>query len=138
MSLLDTNRCHIPIVFYRGIDAAKLERTLNQQCLSESGRAILGSNLPLMQKLTKFLDQGLNDPNQRFMFVLDDFEANLDIESGDQAILKSKVVDCLRDLLQALKQCRTPHRLLITSRYDVQFPVCNDNSPDTFKFRTTG
>ena len=114
-----------PLVFFRGLDGPKLERELSRQCQSEHGTSILESNLPRMQRLSKFLDQGLNDKKQRFLFILDDFEANLDVLSGDRAVLKADVIEVMSDLLEALDRCETPHRLIITSRYDVQFPVCN-------------
>ena len=117
-----------PIVIFQGLDAPKLERLLRLQCTSLEGQKILEipeDRLPFMQRLTAFLDQGLNTPDQRFLFVLDDFEANLDSRSDGQQVLKAEVVEVINVLLQALSRSRTPHRLLITSRYDVQFPQLN-------------
>ncbi|BDM83559.1 tetratricopeptide repeat protein [Acaryochloris marina] len=117
-----------PIVIFRGLDAPKLERLLRLQCTSPEGQKILeipDNQLPFMQRLTAFLNQGLNNPDQRFMFVLDDFEANLDSRSDGQQVLKTEVVEVFNGLLQALSRSKNPHRLLITSRYDVQFPQLN-------------
>ncbi|MGR3279224.1 tetratricopeptide repeat protein [Acaryochloris marina NIES-2412] len=117
-----------PIVIFQGLDAAKLERLLRSQCLSPKGREILEfpeDRLPFMQRLTAFFDQGLNTSDQRFLFVLDDFEANLELRGGQQ-VLKTEVVEVLNDLLQALSRSKSPHRLLITSRYDIQFPQLNE------------
>lgn len=117
-----------PIVIFQGLDAAKLERLLRLQCLSPKGQEILEipeDRLPFMQRLTAFLDQGLNTPEQRFLFVLDDFEANLELRGGQQ-VLKTEMVEVLNALLQALSRSKSPHRLLITSRYDIQFPQLNE------------
>jgi tetratricopeptide (TPR) repeat protein len=113
-------------MIYRGLDAPQLERLLFMQCTSELGKEILNRNLPLMQRLTAFLKQGLNEPQQRFIFVLDDFEANLDSRADGEQVLKPEVVDVLTALMQAITQSQQPHRLLITSRYDVRLPELNE------------
>jgi tetratricopeptide (TPR) repeat protein len=115
-----------PIVIYQGLDAAKLERLLNQQCTSSVGLGILNSELPFMQRLTDFLDRGLNDTQQPFIFVLDDFEANLEARSDGEQVLKAEVVEILNDLLQAVMRSKVAHRILITSRYDVRLPELNE------------
>jgi hypothetical protein len=102
-----------PIVIYQGLDAAKLERLLNQQCTSPVGLGILNSELPLMQRLTDFLNRGLNDAQQRFMFVLDDFEANLEARSDGAQALKAEVVEVLNDLLQAVSRSKNLFEKLI-------------------------
>ncbi|BAZ30235.1 TPR repeat-containing protein [Cylindrospermum sp. NIES-4074] len=66
------------IVIYRELDEDKLLKVLAEQCTSEQGQDILNGKLPLMQRLTKFFQAGLNRKAQRFVFVLDDFEANLE------------------------------------------------------------
>jgi tetratricopeptide (TPR) repeat protein len=115
-----------PIVLYQGLDAAKLERLLNQQCTSPVGLSILNSELPFMQRLTDFLNRGLNDAQKPFMFVLDDFEANLEVRSDGEQVLKAEVVEVLNDLLQAVSRSKVAHRILITSRYDVRLPALNE------------
>jgi tetratricopeptide (TPR) repeat protein len=114
------------IVIDQGLDATKLERLLNQQCTSPLGLGILNSELPLMQRLTDFLNRGLNDAQQRFVFVLDDFEANLEARSDGAQVLKAEVVEVLNDLLQAVSRSKVAHRILITSRYDVHLPELNE------------
>ncbi|BAZ30263.1 TPR repeat-containing protein [Cylindrospermum sp. NIES-4074] len=66
------------IVIYRELDEDKLLKVLAEQCTSEQGQDILNGKLPLMQRLTKFFQAGLNRQEQRFVLVLDDFEANLE------------------------------------------------------------
>ncbi|MDJ0697548.1 tetratricopeptide repeat protein [Mastigocoleus sp. MO_188.B34] len=114
------------IVIYRGLDEAKLLKSLSEQCTSETGHEILNGKLPLMQRLTKFLQAGLNRKEQRFTFVLDDFEANLELQGRDY-VLKPEVVSVLTDLLKAIQKSRLPHRVIITSRYDFKLPQLDRN-----------
>ncbi|MBD2365235.1 CHAT domain-containing protein, partial [Anabaena minutissima FACHB-250] len=106
------------LVIYRGLDADKLRKVLAEQCTSEQGLEILNGNLPLMQQLTKFFQSGLNSKEQRFAVVLDDFEANLELRGDGVYVLQPQVVDVLLALLKAVQNCRLPHKVIITSRYD--------------------
>ncbi|AFZ00644.1 tetratricopeptide repeat protein [Calothrix sp. PCC 6303] len=117
------------IVIYRGLDEAKLINLLSQQCTAEAGHEILNGKLPLMQRLTKFLQGGLNSDKQRFIFVLDDFEANLESGElqGQNHVLKPEVVSVLTALFQAIQQSRLPHRVIITCRYDFRLPQFDRN-----------
>ncbi|MEO0841209.1 MAG: CHAT domain-containing protein [Cyanobacteria bacterium J06643_5] len=114
------------IFIYRGLDELKLLNRLSEQCTSENGHEILNGKLPLMQRLTKFFQAGLNRKEQRFTFVLDDFEANLELRNGNY-VLKSEVVSVLTDLLKAIQKSRLPHRVIITSRYDFKLPQLDRN-----------
>ncbi|AFY85073.1 tetratricopeptide repeat protein [Oscillatoria acuminata] len=107
-----------PIFIYRGLDEAKLINQLSRQCTNETGSEIWQEKLSLMQRLTKFLRMGLNDPKQQLMFVLDDFEANMEPRSDGKRMLKSEVVEVVQGLLDAIAQSRGPHRVIITCRYD--------------------
>ena len=110
------------IFIYRGLDGDKLLKELMRQCTNPMGLEILQDRqLPLMQRLTKFLQVGLNRDKQQFAFILDDFEANLEESGEGRRILKPDVVEVLRDLLEAIFRSRHPHRVIITCRYD--FPV---------------
>jgi tetratricopeptide (TPR) repeat protein len=123
--LLERLQGYNEIFIYRQLDEDKLLRQLAEQCLSETGQKILQSNLPLTQKLTKFLREGLNEQAQRLIFVLDDFEANLELRIDGNAVLKPEVVAVLISLLKAITQSRLPHRIIITSRYDFSLPELN-------------
>ncbi|HEY9850657.1 MAG TPA: tetratricopeptide repeat protein [Leptolyngbyaceae cyanobacterium] len=112
------------IFVYRGLDEYKLLRLLGEKCTSEKGQEILNGKLPLMQRLSLFLQSGLNYPEQRFAFVLDDFEANLELQNG-MAVLRSEVVDVLMSLLKGITNSKLPHRVIITSRYDFKLPELN-------------
>lgn len=111
-----------PLVVYRELDEAVLVRLLAQQCTSEQGHQILQENQPWLGRLQKFLDYGLNSKDQKFCFVLDDFEANLEADSDGAQQLQAQVVEPLRALLEAVSKSKVAHRVLITSRYDVKLP----------------
>lgn len=125
--LLERMNGYDTIFIYRGLDEAQLLRLLKNQCTSEAGLDILQGKLPLMQRLAKFLQEGLNQQRQRFVFVLDDFEANLKLRADGVYVLQSAVVEVLLALLQAIVNSRLPHRVIITSRYDFQLHELNLN-----------
>lgn len=123
-----------PLVIYQGLDSAKLEQMLYKRCKSISplgleilnGLNELNEPLPLVHRLRNFLDRGLNDPKRCLIFVLDDFEVNLEARSDGAQVLRAEVVEVVTQLLQAVWDSEGPHRILITSCYDVQFPELND------------
>ncbi|MEJ1929563.1 tetratricopeptide repeat protein [Nostoc sp. NIES-2111] len=112
------------LVNFRQLDEDKLLKTLAEQCTSERGHEILNGKLPLMQRLTKFFTEGLNAKEQRFVFVLDDFEANLDLRNGVY-VLQTKVVDVLLALLKAMQNSQLPHKVIITCRYNFTLSELN-------------
>ena len=112
------------LVNFRQLDEDKLLKTLAEQCTSERGHEILNGKLPLMQRLTKFFTEGLNTKEQRFAFVLDDFEANLDLRNGVY-VLQPQVVDVLLALLKAMQNSQLPHKLIITCRYNFTLSELN-------------
>ncbi|ACC84047.1 tetratricopeptide repeat protein [Nostoc punctiforme] len=112
------------LVNFRQLDEDKLLKTLAEQCTSERGHEILNGKLPLMQRLTKFFTEGLNTKEQRFVFVLDDFEANLELRNGVY-LLQPQVVDVLLALLKAMQNSQLPHKVIITCRYDFTLSELN-------------
>ncbi|WP_442944929.1 tetratricopeptide repeat protein [Nostoc sp.] len=112
------------LVNFRQLDEDKLLKTLAEQCTSERGHDILNGKLPLMQRLTKFFTEGLNTKEQRFAFVLDDFEANLDFRNGVY-VLQPQVVDVLLALLKAMQNSQLPHKVIITCRYNFTLSELN-------------
>ncbi|MEH2338538.1 tetratricopeptide repeat protein [Nostoc sp.] len=112
------------LVNFRQLDEDKLLKTLAEQCTSERGHEILNGKLPLMQRLTKFFQEGLNTKEQRFAFVLDDFEANLELRNGVY-VLQPQVVNVLLALLKAIQNSQLPHKVIITCRYDFQLSELN-------------
>jgi tetratricopeptide (TPR) repeat protein len=112
------------LVNFRQLDEDKLLKTLAEQCTSERGHEILNGKLPLMQRLTKFFTEGLNSKEQRFAFVLDDFEANFELRNG-VSVLQPQVVDVLLALLKAIQNSQLPHKVIITCRYDFTLSELN-------------
>ncbi|GBE93553.1 tetratricopeptide repeat protein [Nostoc cycadae] len=112
------------LVNFRQLDEDKLLKTLAEQCTSERGHEILNGKLPLMQRLTKFFTEGLNTKEQRFAFVLDDFEANLELRNGVY-VLQPQVVDVLLALLKAMQNSQLPHKVIITCRYNFTLSELN-------------
>ncbi|WP_339379306.1 tetratricopeptide repeat protein [aff. Roholtiella sp. LEGE 12411] len=112
------------LVNFRQLDEDKLLKTLAEQYTSERGHEILNGKLPLMQRLTKFLTEGLNTKEQRFAFVLDDFEANLELRNGVY-VLQPQVVDVLLALLKAMQNSQLPHKVIITCRYNFTLSELN-------------
>ncbi|BAY75426.1 TPR repeat-containing protein [Nostoc linckia NIES-25] len=112
------------LVNFRQLDEDKLLKTLAEQCTSERGHDILNGKLPLMQRLTKFFTEGLNTKEQRFAFVLDDFEANLELRNGVY-VLQPQVVDVLLALLKAMQNSQLPHKVIITCRYNFTLSELN-------------
>ncbi|BAT56346.1 TPR repeat-containing protein [Nostoc sp. NIES-3756] len=112
------------LVNFRQLDEDKLVNTLIKQCTSERGHEILNGKLPLMQRLTKFFTEGLNTKEQRFAFVLDDFEANLELRNGVY-VLQPQVVDVLLALLKAIQNSQLPHKVIITCRYNFTLSELN-------------
>jgi CHAT domain/AAA ATPase domain len=78
-------------VIVGGLDADKLKNLLYERCENPTGHQILAGDLPLAQKLATFLKNGLNQPTQRFIFVLDDFEQNLEADGDGKQVLKAAV-----------------------------------------------
>ncbi len=104
------------------LDADKLTNLLYEWCVNLTGHEILASNLPLTQKLATFLKNGLNQPKQRFIFVLDDFEQNLEPNGTGEQVLKGAVREPLMALLDGILLSNLPHRVMITCRYTVTLP----------------
>jgi tetratricopeptide (TPR) repeat protein len=125
-------------------DEDRLKNLLSRQCMNPTGHQILQGDLPLAQKLARFLKHGLNEPSQRFIFVLDDFEQNLEPNGAGEQVLKAAVVHPLMALLEGMSLSKLPHRVMITCRYTVrlepkyqrriqQFPVQRMDKADEEK-----
>ncbi len=114
---------YTPIVIFRQLDEVGLISEISRRCESDQGAEILnGTTLGLAQRLSKFFKLGLNDPKQRLVFVLDDFEANLEERDGEW-VMKPEVVPVVRGLLEGIELSGLPHRVILTSRYDFGLPA---------------
>jgi tetratricopeptide (TPR) repeat protein len=117
--LLERLRGYERLVIHRGLDEDKLISLLSQYCQTETGQGILSEKLPLRQRLSKFLKSGLNQPKEQLIFVLDDFEANLQAR-GESWVLSTEAAPIFGDLLEAIAQSPLAHRFLITCRYQFE------------------
>ena len=113
---------YTPLVRCQVISQRSLLDMSSRGCETEKGHEILNGKLPLAQKLSQFLKSGLNHPDQRYLFILDDFEANLEDRGDGLWVLKAAVVEPLNALLWGISNSGLPHRVIITSRYDVKLP----------------
>jgi CHAT domain-containing protein len=110
------------VVFnHRHTDPDKLIRSL-QDIASNQGLELLKGDLPFDKKLTNFFKFGLESPRQSFIFVLDDFEVNLEPNANDEYILKSDAVRTLSPLLEVIRKNGLNHRVIITCRYNFTLP----------------
>jgi tetratricopeptide (TPR) repeat protein len=117
--LLERLRGYERLVIHRGLDEDKLIRLLSQYSQTETGQGILSEKLPLRQRLSKFLKSGLNQPKEQLIFVLDDFEANLQAR-GESWVLSTEAAPIFEALLEAIAQSPLAHRFLITCRYQFE------------------
>ncbi len=117
--LLERLRGYERLVIHRGLDEDKLISLLSQYCQTETGQGILSEKLRLPQRLSKFLKSGLNQPKEQLIFVLDDFEANLE-PRGESWVLSTEAAPIFEALLEAIAQSSLAHRLLITCRYQFE------------------
>jgi tetratricopeptide (TPR) repeat protein len=115
-----------PVVCYRDFDETVLLALLSRECESSRGHEILNGNLSqFLKQGLNAPEQGLNKPEQRYLFILDDFEANLEERGDGSWVLKPSVVEPLTALLTGIDRSQLPHRIIITSRYDVKLPEFN-------------
>jgi tetratricopeptide (TPR) repeat protein len=144
------------LVISGALDADKLISLLSRQYETVRGKDILANtNLSLAARLGQFLREGLTDPTRRLVFVLDDFEHNLEYrgtgeplvpvaaagaerklwpvggsESGlgevsvdNPPVLQAAVAEVLTALLEGIVRSNLPHRVIVTSRYNVVLPA---------------
>lgn len=76
----------------------------------------------LTHRLTTALKDVEQRQNERIVFLLDNFEDNLELRSDGQPVLKASVVEPLRALLDGITKSGVLHRVIVTSRYDVTLP----------------
>jgi tetratricopeptide (TPR) repeat protein len=106
-------------------DRVKLEDLLSPLC-NQIGKDSLQSDSPLAQKLAKVFKNGLDEPQQRLVFVLDDFEQNIESAGDGKPVLKAEVVEPLTALFEGIAKSPIQHRVIVTSQYDVTLPQSFD------------
>lgn len=113
-------------------DRVKLEDLLSPLC-NRTGQDSLQSDSPLAQKLAKVFKSGLDEPQQRLVFVLDDFEQNIEAAGDGKPVLKAEVVEPLTALFEGIAKSPIQHRVIVTSQYDVTLPQSFDRKIARFQ-----
>ncbi len=122
----------LKLVISGTFDRVKLENLLSPLC-SSTGKQILQSDLPLSEKLVKMFKNGLDEPQQRLVFVLDDFEQNIELDGDGNPILKAEVVEPLTALFEGISKSQISHRVIVTCQYDVTLPRSFDRKVARFQ-----
>jgi CHAT domain-containing protein len=108
------------IVWYRQIDEAKLVNQLADQLRDAQQRADLKRRDDELKYRLRTVFEQLNQPDQNpLLLILDDFEWNLE-PCGGHYLLKPDVAEVLEALVWAVQESNSPHRILITCRYEIQ------------------
>jgi len=111
-----------PIVWFKQIDEGSLVNSLVKSLDNQALREMLqATDSPLQYRLQDVLAQTA----KQFLFVLDDFEANLEPRDGGY-ILLPEAARVLEALVWAIQETYTLHRIIITCRYDFDFAALQD------------
>jgi tetratricopeptide (TPR) repeat protein len=122
----------LKLVITGTFDRVKLEDLLSPLC-NQTGQDSLQSDFPLAQKLAKVFKNGLDEPEQRLVFVLDDFEQNIESAGDGKPVLKAEVVEPLTALFEGISRSQIQHRVIVTSQYDVTLPQSFDRKIARFQ-----
>ena len=110
---------HDKILWWRQINESYLIRKLKDKLIKPSHSQLElilyleNSQIPLKARFAYLFNQ-LAKP---FLFILDDFEWNLEPREG-RYILKPGVAPILKALVEAIQETGTKHRIIITCRYE--------------------
>ncbi len=130
--LLDRMPGHRRIVIVGSVDEDRLLNKLIDLPLDEPRIALLRQNIGLRQRLQMLLQEFLADSKQApILFILDDFEANLQEQADGSFAAQQAGGGVLRALLGAIHDSGSDCRVIVTSRYT--FPL-----PGAWKLREEG
>jgi CHAT domain-containing protein len=113
---------HEKVFWWRQIDESSLVNQLADQLKnSEQRTALMDIHEKLKYRLRNLFCQ-LNEVGDKpFLFVLDDFEWNLEPRKGRYGyVLKTVVAEALEALVWAIQKADFRHRIIITCRYDFE------------------
>ncbi len=111
-----------PIFLFKQIDEGSLVNNLVKPLDNQSLREMLqATDSPLQYRLQDVLAQTA----KQFLFVFDDFEANLEPRDGGY-VLQPEAARVLEALVWAIQETYTLHRIIITCRYDFEFAALQD------------
>lgn len=107
------------ILWWRQIDESYLIRKLRDKLIkpsqSELASYLENSQTPLKTRFSYLFSQLAESGEKSFLFILDDFELNLEPREGH--ILKSQVAPILEALVEAIQETGTDNKIIITCRY---------------------
>ncbi|PSB20087.1 CHAT domain-containing protein [Phormidesmis priestleyi ULC007] len=106
----------VPIVWVGHIDQGSLCHRLKDKLSSELRQVVINPRDELRYRLRDVFEAWSGKP---FVFVLDDFEHNLDATAMGYE-LSATVAAVLKALTWAIVETNAPHRIIITCRYDVE------------------
>ncbi len=111
---------HEKILWWRQIDESSLIKKFKDKLIKPQTRELIAdlenSQLELKSRLAYLFNQLAELGEKPFLFILDDFEWNLEPREG-RYILKSEVATILEALVEAIQETGTEHRIIITCRY---------------------
>ncbi|MBN3894292.1 MAG: tetratricopeptide repeat protein [Nostoc sp. NOS(2021)] len=108
------------VVWVGRIDEANLVNRLAEKLDDNEQRKRLQNYDEELRYRLRRVFQQLHEQGKPFLFVLDDFEVNL--EPRDQSyVLQSEAAEVMKALVWAIKENSTSHRIIITCRYDFEF-----------------
>jgi tetratricopeptide (TPR) repeat protein len=114
------SQTHRPMVWVGAIDEIGLRHIINRELGAAEGLSVLNERqLPLGPWLRAILEQWLFE--RPALFVFDDFEQNLDLSDNGVIWRSRSALNCLHELLDAIRTSGSASRVLITSRYE--FPI---------------
>ncbi|MEK6261220.1 MAG: CHAT domain-containing protein [Planctomycetota bacterium] len=103
------------VVVFGVLDEDKLLTALDDVLLdAEANQTLFSRQQHLAQRLMKVLEHPPG--NRRLLFVLDDFEQNMD----SPGVVRLETLDVLRPLLKAVHRCAGHCRVMITTRHDFE------------------
>ncbi len=112
---------HEKILWWRQIDESYLIRKLKDKLIKPQTRELIAdledNQLELKSRFAYLFSQLADLGEKPFLFILDDFEWNLEPREG-RYILKPEVAPILEALVDAIQETGTEHRIIITCRYE--------------------
>ncbi len=108
------------LCFWRQIDQPKFVGKLADKLRNAEHRTLLlGNEEELKYRLRNLFEELAEAGEKPFLFVLDDFEWNLEPRQG-KYILKPEVAEILSAVVWAIQEAESESRILITCRYEFQ------------------
>jgi tetratricopeptide (TPR) repeat protein len=117
------------LVITGGFDENRLLNKLTEEFPDQQAALTMAGSL--VQRLTTVLKDVGRRQSERIVFLLDNFEDNLEMLADGKWVLKAAVVEPLQALLNGIIKSQVPHRVIVTSRYDVVLPGGFDSSART-------